>query len=69
MLETQVLWSDSFSHEVSGLCCHRQWGGTAHLSAFVTTPPQPIFGYISLQQEWFGVVSKHQDGSCHAHLF
>ena len=31
--------------------------------------PQSIFGHISLQQEWFGVVSKHQYGSCHASLF
>ena len=31
--------------------------------------PQSIFGCIGLQQEWFGVVSKHQDGSCDAHLF
>ena len=36
MLETLVWWSDSFSHEALGLCCQRQWGGTAHLPASVT---------------------------------
>ena len=53
-----------------GPCCHKVTGWYHPSACFCnSTAPQSLLGCISLQQEWFSVISESQNGSCHTHLF